>query len=271
MAAPLLIDYPEKSTTLSRTADIAATVVRERGLPAHLAVNQLTLASVTARILSVMTAKPTAGKARADRAASPRGRNPGGRTRKSEETRRALLDAAARMFAEHGYHETSVPDIVQAAGVGHGTFYQYFASRRDILLALTRPVTDTRERRPILKSQNVADRIRAEIFWYLSDHVEHLELSKVWHAASHFDPEIAETRHRERARRIERVRKGIESAGARPDIDPAIAAAALVAMLEEFTHRWFIEGDGPGRSAHDVVTAAETLGTLWLSAIGLAR
>src|SRR5262245_43938471 len=198
-----------------------------------------------------MTAKPTARKAAADRTSPPSSRNPGGRTRKSEETRRALLDAAARMFAEHGYHETSVPDIVQAAGVGHGTFYEYFASRRDILLALTRPVTDTRDRRPSLRSQNLADRIRAEIFWYLSDHVEHLELSKVWHAASNFDPEIAETRRRERARRIERVRKGIESADARPDVDPGIAAAALVAMLEEFTHRWVIEGDGPGKGAPD--------------------
>jgi AcrR family transcriptional regulator len=199
------------------------------------------------------------------------GRNPGGRTPKSEETRRALLDAAARLFAEHGYHETSVPDIVQAAGVGHGTFYEYFGSRRDILLALTRPVIDARERLPSLRSQNLADRIRAEIFWYVSDHVEHLDLSKVWHAASNFDPEIAETRRGERVRRIERVRKGIESAAVRQDIDPGIAAAALVAMLEEFTHRWFIEGDGPGQSAHDVVTAADTLGTLWLSAIGLGK
>ena len=212
-----------------------------------------------------------AGKARAGRAATRGTRNPGGRTPKSEETRRALLDAAARLFAEHGYHDTSVPDIVREVGVGHGTFYEYFASRRDILLALTRPITDTRDRQPALKSQNLPDRIRAEIFWYLSDHVEHLDLSKVWHAASNFDPEIAETRHRERARRIERVRKGIESAEARPDIDPDIAAAALVAMLEEFTHRWFIEGDGPGKSAHDVVMAADTLGTLWLSALGLAR
>jgi AcrR family transcriptional regulator len=209
--------------------------------------------------------------ARADRTTTRTSRNPGGRTAKSEETRRALLDAAARRFAEHGYHETSVPDIVQAAGVGHGTFYEYFASRRDILLALTRPITEAAERRPALKSQDLGDRIRSEIFWYLSDHVEHLELSKVWHAASNFDPEIAETRRRERARRVERVRKGIESADVRSDIDPAVAAAALVAMLEEFTHRWFVEGDGPGRSAHDVVAAAETLGTLWLSAIGLAR
>jgi AcrR family transcriptional regulator len=214
--------------------------------------------SVARHRLRAMTAKATASN-----------RNPGGRTPKSEETRRALLDTAARLFAEHGYHEVSVPDIVQAAGVGHGTFYEYFGSRRDILLALTRPIVDARERLPSLKSRNLADRIRAEVFWYLSDHVEHLELSKVWHAASNFDPEIAETRRRERARRIERVCKGIESADARPDIDPGIAAAALVAMLEEFTHRWFIEGDGPGKGAHDVVTAAETLGTLWLSAIGL--
>jgi AcrR family transcriptional regulator len=216
-----------------------------------------------------MTAKPTAKKAPAARSASRSARKAEGRTPKGEETRRALLDAAARLFAERGYHETSVPGIVRAAGVGHGTFYEYFGSRRDILLALTKPIVDARERLPSLKSTNLGDRIRAEIYWYLSDHVEHLELSKVWHAASIFDPEIAETRRRERARRVARVRRGIETADVRPDIDAGIAAAALVAMLEEFTHRWFIEGDGPGQSAHDVVTAAETLGTLWLSAIGL--
>jgi AcrR family transcriptional regulator len=218
-----------------------------------------------------MTAKPTAKKARAARA-TPRGRRkPAGRTAKGEETRRALLDAASRLFADRGYHDTSVPAIVQLAGVGHGTFYEYFRSRRDILLALTKPIVEARERLPSLKSQNLADRIRAEIFWYLSDHVEHRELSKVWHAASNFDPEIAETRRHERARRVARVRKGIESADVRTDIDAGVAAAALVAMLEEFTHRWFIEGDGPGKSAHDVVAAAETLGTLWLSAIGLEK
>jgi AcrR family transcriptional regulator len=255
--------------TVKNGSQVATWSCQERGLPGYTCVLELTLASVTARILDAMTGKPTARKAGEGRTAPRSGRNPGGRTPKSEETRRALLDAAARLFAEHGYHETSVPDIVQAAGVGHGTFYEYFGSRRDILLALTGPVTDT-SRRPSLMSRNLADRIRAEIFWYLSDHVEHLDLSKVWHAASNFEPEIAETRRRERARRIERVRKGIESADARPDIEPGIAAAALVAMLEEFTHRWFIEGDGPGKGAHDVVTAAETLSTLWLSAIGLA-
>jgi AcrR family transcriptional regulator len=197
------------------------------------------------------------------------GRGAGGRTPRGEETRNALLVAASTLFARDGYHETSVPDIVQAAGVGHGTFYEYFRSRREILLELTRQAADNESRLPRLKSRDLGDRIRAEIFWYLSDHVEHLELSKVWHEASNFDPEIAETRRRERARRIGRVRRGIEAAGVREDIDLDIAAAALTAMLEEFAQRWFVEGDGPGRSAQDVVAASETLAALWLAAVGL--
>jgi AcrR family transcriptional regulator len=191
------------------------------------------------------------------------------RTAKAEETRRVLLDAALRLFAEKGYHATTVPEIVQAAGVGHGTFYEYFRSRRDILVALTEPVNNNRRAPKLLRGQSLRDRIRSEIYWYLADHVEHLTLSKVWHEAVHFDPDIAETRRRERKRRLQRVRMGIETSGHRPGIDPEVAAAALNAMLEEFAHRWFVEGDGPGTSAGDIVTASETLATIWLSVLGL--
>lgn len=213
--------------------------------------------------------EPGSNKTPPDGRADRGGRGAAVRTPRGEETRNALLAAASMLFARDGYHETSVPAIVQAAGVGHGTFYEYFRSRREILLDLTRQAADNESRLPRLKSRDLRDRIRAEIFWYLSDHVEHLELSKVWHEASNFDPEIAETRRRERARRIRRVRRGIEAAGVREDIDLDIAAAALTAMLEEFAQRWFVEGDGPGRSAQDVVAASETLAALWLAAVGL--
>jgi AcrR family transcriptional regulator len=215
-------------------------------------------------------AHPAAGARRSSR----NGRNgseDGPRTARREETRRALLDAASRLFADKGYHATTVPDIVEAAGVGHGTFYEYFGNRRDILLALVRHSAEDPARVPRLKSQHLPERIRAEIFWYLSDHVDNMAISKVWHEASNFDAEVATMRRRERARRIDRVRKGIVAANARSDIDPGIAAAALIAMLEEFAHRWFVEGDGPGTTPTDIVSVAETLATMWLSAIGLDR
>jgi AcrR family transcriptional regulator len=189
------------------------------------------------------------------------------RTARREETRRQLLDAAGRLFAERGYHGTSVPDIVRAAGVGHGTFYEYFGSRHEILLALTEHAASG-TRRPRLQSGSVAERVRAEIAWFLADYVQHLQLSKVWHEASTFDGEIAAAMRAERARRVERVRRGLEAAGGRPGIDPTIAAAALTAMLESFAYRWFVEGDGPGTSAADIVTAAETLATIWLATLG---
>lgn len=53
-----------------------------------------------------------------------------------EERRREILDCAVRCFAERGYHSTSVADIVQAAGVAQGTFYNYFESKRAIFDAL---------------------------------------------------------------------------------------------------------------------------------------
>ncbi|MGH3423704.1 MAG: TetR/AcrR family transcriptional regulator [Nocardioidaceae bacterium] len=54
----------------------------------------------------------------------------------------ALLDAAARVFAEHGYEGTTVAAITREADVSRATMYVYFASKEDIFLALARRVRD---------------------------------------------------------------------------------------------------------------------------------
>lgn len=50
--------------------------------------------------------------------------------------RRQILDAAASLFSSHGYHETSIRDVVEAAGISIGSFYFYFASKDDLFDAL---------------------------------------------------------------------------------------------------------------------------------------
>src|SRR4051812_44358526 len=72
----------------------------------------------------------------------------GGRDGGRQETRQALLAAASRLFAEQGYTATTDPQIVRAAGVGHGTFYQYFDSRRSILVAVTHEAQRAHMQRP---------------------------------------------------------------------------------------------------------------------------
>ncbi len=51
---------------------------------------------------------------------------------RKQRTREALLDASERVFAARGYHATQVADIVGEAGVGQGTFYRHFQSKRGI-------------------------------------------------------------------------------------------------------------------------------------------
>jgi AcrR family transcriptional regulator len=55
-----------------------------------------------------------------------------------QSTRRALLDAAARAFAEQGYHRTPIDAVSERAGVAKGTIYNYFASKDELLRALVR-------------------------------------------------------------------------------------------------------------------------------------
>ncbi|MDH4101907.1 MAG: TetR/AcrR family transcriptional regulator [Thermoleophilia bacterium] len=50
-----------------------------------------------------------------------------------EDRRKRILDAAIRVFAEHGYHGARVGDIAEDAGVAHGLLYHYFASKDDVL------------------------------------------------------------------------------------------------------------------------------------------
>ena len=54
------------------------------------------------------------------------------------ETLRKLLDAGMAEFKERGFHSARVDDMAQRAGVSHGTFYLYFASKEDLFKALLR-------------------------------------------------------------------------------------------------------------------------------------
>jgi TetR/AcrR family transcriptional repressor of nem operon len=45
------------------------------------------------------------------------------------ENRRTILEVAGRLFREHGFEAVTVAEIMQAAGLTHGGFYGYFASK----------------------------------------------------------------------------------------------------------------------------------------------
>ena len=57
-------------------------------------------------------------------------------SRRRENTRTRLMDAAAQLFAEEGIDATSVEAVCERAGFTRGAFYSNFASKEELFLAL---------------------------------------------------------------------------------------------------------------------------------------
>lgn len=61
--------------------------------------------------------------------------SPDRRQRRASQIRERLFRAALDLFAQHGFADTTVENITNAADVGKGTFFNYFPSKDHILLA----------------------------------------------------------------------------------------------------------------------------------------
>jgi AcrR family transcriptional regulator len=56
------------------------------------------------------------------------------RERKKAKTRTAIQEHALRLFRDHGYDQTTVEQICEAAEVSESTFYRYFPTKEDVAL-----------------------------------------------------------------------------------------------------------------------------------------
>ncbi len=65
---------------------------------------------------------------------------------KKARTRRAIADAAARLFAERGYEQVAVSDVARAAEVSEQTIYNYFQTKEQLVTDLDRDFQEELDR-----------------------------------------------------------------------------------------------------------------------------
>lgn len=88
----------------------------------------------------------------------------------AELRREQILDAAAAVFAERGFHRTTVRDVAQVAGVANGTIYNYFEHKTALFLGLLDRLNIT-ERQAIDLAQAQATDFRTFTHQYFQNHL----------------------------------------------------------------------------------------------------
>ncbi len=174
------------------------------------------------------------------------GTSKAGRTR-GERTRARLLEAAEEVFAELGYHDASIVKITAAAGVAQGTFYLYFASK----LAIFDELVDDLNRRvryamsvgsAVGRDRIESERLGFEAFFRFT--AEHPALYRIIRQAEFVSPPAL---RRHYSRIVEGYTEGLrEASGAgqiASDIDPVVAAWALMGVGELVGMRWVLWDD----------------------------
>ena len=170
-------------------------------------------------------------------------------------TRRSELNRqAARLFAEKGYHGTSIGDLAEAMGVQKGSLYHHIASKGDLLwdvasdgAAAFHGALDAipDELRPVVK-------LRAALRAHLRVVSEQLDVATVFVREWRYlddarrDEFVAERRrYEERIRAL--FRDGVEQSELRTDLD-VNAAARLFLSAANWAYTWL----QPGRDTDEL-------------------
>ncbi len=136
-----------------------------------------------------------------------------------DKKREAILEAAARVFAERGFGDTDVQVIADAAGVGKGTVYRHFGNKQDLFLAAADDGMkrfETLVYQVLEKTEEPAEIIRQAALTYAEffhNHPQYLELILLQRAE--FRGSIPDThlvyRTKNRGAFEEIYRKGVEA------------------------------------------------------------
>jgi AcrR family transcriptional regulator len=178
---------------------------------------------------------------------SPQGADGRTLSARGVETRTRLLEAAEQVFGELGYHDASIVKVTEAAGVGPGTFYLYFASKKDVFDELIRDMN--RRVRHAMKeaSSRGTARLEAELLGfgaYFRFTMEHPAIYRIIRQAEFVSPEMLEFHYEKLAEGyVEGLRESM-ARGEVGDIEPEVTAWALMAAGEMLGMRYILWGDG---------------------------
>lgn len=183
-----------------------------------------------------------------------------------EETRRAILRTAQRLFMEHGYRAVSTRQVADACGLTQPALYHHFAGKRDLYLTVIRE--DSADARVamerIARRDESAEARLALVARYLMGRTQH-DLGMMLHDIRYELDQPAQDELRDlfyaghigplAAIFADGVRRGELRDSAQSGVDPVTAAFLFLSMLSFYLQ-------GPASPARDAAPVERAIGAL---------
>ena len=160
-------------------------------------------------------------------------------------TRDEILEAAAQIISQKGYHAASMQDIAQAVNLQKASLYHHVSSKQEILMILlNRGIDLLTERLEAVVVQPVSadEKLRQAMFTYLQTLAEYESLSAVLlleHRS--LEPDLHDL-HIPRRDRFERIWRDVIQEGMDQGVfacdSPSIAARAVLGVMN-WTITWY--------------------------------
>lgn len=161
------------------------------------------------------------------------------------EVRQRIMSAAIELIREHGFPELRIEEIVERAGLSVGTFYLYFESKADLFVALVTEYTEQLQAR--MKAAYESDgpvpvRIARGLDVYL-DFIEQNEKGFLYFARTADSINTSAGRlsawaFKVHADNLQPLLEEAIAAGQMKDLDPELAAQALVGLTQHMAAYW---------------------------------
>lgn len=165
-----------------------------------------------------------------------------------------LLAAAAELFSERGYRQTTLADIGKRAGYSHGLVTRRFGSKQGLLVALLDHMIDDWTQTalaPSMGSLSGIAGIRAFFGAFSANAAAHSSNLRALESLM-FEGLWGEPEFKERLAKVQRygdehfkelITKGVNAGEIRADADADAVALMASAALRGATYRWLLEDD----------------------------
>jgi AcrR family transcriptional regulator len=175
----------------------------------------------------------------------------------AEETQRVIIEAASRLFLEHGYHATSIGRIAAEAGVAVQTIYNAIGSKSDVLSRVL-DFAAAGERAPVPVPQFMREQAELEpdpkrmiaqlVEFWRGALPRTAPLFRIIREAAAIDAELAELERNRSTQRLRNYQQAAQLLADRNALRPGItvdgAAAAIFAIGHPETYRALVlDGD----------------------------